>query len=249
MVTQLQLEQWLQEGIVAAKSGQIEQARFRLLDVVEQDQTNETAWFWLYHIFERLDDKRVCLENLVMINPHNEWARQELLNYLPSETVDRPSYRSSTNSSSASPAAAIELQGTTQLPLILLRLVAAFWLGISVILLTGGIIAAADWLVSGLRNGAVTNYVTGLQILELFVAITFVILGIIGINIAIALFSRTMVGFYGSLLLGLGLLLVGPTVSLIAAPPNYLALVCTGGISGTIVLLTLASQPALKDTS
>ncbi|MFN8456890.1 MAG: hypothetical protein U0401_19865 [Anaerolineae bacterium] len=44
------IEQWLQEGIIAAKSGQPEQARFRLLDVVEQDQTNETAWFWLYQL-------------------------------------------------------------------------------------------------------------------------------------------------------------------------------------------------------
>ena len=68
MVTRRDIEQWLQEGILAAKTGQLEQARFRLLDVVEQDQTNETAWFCLYQVFDRQEDRRVCLENLLIIN-------------------------------------------------------------------------------------------------------------------------------------------------------------------------------------
>ncbi|NJN98614.1 MAG: hypothetical protein HC875_33255 [Anaerolineales bacterium] len=63
------IAQWLQEGILAAKAGQVEQARYRLLDVVERDQTNEAAWFWLYQVFDRQEDKRVCLENLIVINP------------------------------------------------------------------------------------------------------------------------------------------------------------------------------------
>jgi hypothetical protein len=58
-----------------------------------------------------------------------------------------------------------------------------------------------------------------------------------------------MIGFYGSIILALGLLLMGPTISLIGYPPNYLAMVCTGGISGMIFLLTLASQPEFKNSS
>ncbi|NJN95278.1 MAG: hypothetical protein HC875_14810 [Anaerolineales bacterium] len=54
--------------------------------------------------------------------------------------------------------------------------------------------------------------------------------------------------FYGSLLLALGLLLVGPTISLIANPPNYAVMIFTGGMAGMMVLLTLASQPGFKDT-
>jgi hypothetical protein len=57
-----------------------------------------------------------------------------------------------------------------------------------------------------------------------------------------------MIGFYGSLVLGLGLLLVGPAASLIASPPNYVVMTCTGGMAGMIVLLTLASQPGFEDT-
>jgi hypothetical protein len=72
--------------------------------------------------------------------------------------------------------------------------------------------------------------------------------GLVGLNVALALFFRSPVGFYGSLLLALGILLAGPTISLINQPPNYVAMICTGGMSGMIVLLTLASQPGLKDS-
>lgn len=251
MVTQRELEEWLQEGIIAAKAGEYEHARFRLLDVVEQDQTNETAWFWLYQIFDRYDDKRICLENLIIINPQNQWARQELLKYLQPQSLspaDRAGHAAGAKAASARPAAASASaeSSTTASLLIILRLVAAFWLGISIILLGGGIIAGGEWLVSGLRSRTFPDYITVLQIFELVVAILFVVTGVIGINVAIGLFSRSMTGFYGSLLLALGLLLIGPTISLIITPPNYLAMTCTGGISGMIVLLTLASQPVFR---
>ena len=70
-----------------------------------------------------------------------------------------------------------------------------------------------------------------------------------GLYVALMLFLRSMIGFYGSLLLALGLLLVGPTISLITMPPNYVSMICTGGISGMIVLLTLASQPGFENSS
>ena len=80
----------------------------------------------------------------------------------------------------------------------------------------------------------------------MYIIFIFVIAGIMGIYIASLLFTRSIAGFYGSILLALGLLLVGPTVSLIVDPPNYLTMTCTGGISGMIVLLTLASQPVFE---
>jgi hypothetical protein len=232
LVSRRELEQWLEEGIIAAKTGQLQPARFRLLDVVEQDQTNETAWYWLYQVFERSDDKRICLENLITINPGNDWAKQELLNYLaPGE--------------SAPPQAAASLKTAAPRPLTL-KLVAAFWVGISLIFLGGGIIAAGEWFVSALRSRTFPNFITALQAFELLVAVMFVVTGIIGLNVAAGLLARSMAGFYGSLLLALGLLLTGPTISLIADPPNYLSLVCTGGLAGMMVLLTLASQPAFS---
>jgi hypothetical protein len=231
LATRQELEQWLQEGIIAAKMGQMQPARFRLLDVVEQDQTNETAWYWLYRVFDRAEDRRVCLENLLVINPGNGWARQELLNYLtPAETA-----RWQAQAPPAPPTRPLTL-----------KLVAAFWLGISIIFLGGGIIAGSEWLITGLRSRSIPYYVTALQAFELMVAVMFVIIGIIGLNVAAGLYARTTAGFYGSLLLALGLLLVGPTISLIASPPNYLTMICTGGLSGMIVLLTLASYPGFS---
>jgi hypothetical protein len=253
------LEQWLQEGIIAAKAGEVEQARFRLLDVVEQDQTNETAWYWLYQVFERHDDKRICLENLVTINPYNEWARQELLNYGVLSTPPALEPHPLVTAQEAVPIASRALKNkrkkkkvSTRVshpprPLVL-KIITAFWVGISIILLLGGIIASGEWLASTIRSRSFPHYITGLQAFELLIAIFLVAMGLIGLNVAVALFFRSMLGFYGSLLLALGLLLVGPTVSLIANPPDYAVMICTGGMAGMIALLTLASQPGFKDT-
>jgi hypothetical protein len=251
MNTQHDIAQWLQEGILAAKAGEIEQARLRLLDVVEQDQTNEAAWFWLYQVFDRHDDKRVCLENLILINPHNHWARQELLNYAaPADSLAlEPQAAAATDERRTARAAKKKrkTKARRSRPLVL-KIITAFWSGISVIFLGGGIIASGEWLASTLRSRTFPHYLTGIQVFELLVALLFVVVGLVGLNVAIALFLRSMIGFYGSILLALGLLLVGPTISLIANPPNYAVMICTGGMSGMIVLLTLASQPGFRDT-
>jgi hypothetical protein len=245
------IAQWLQEGILAAKAGQVEQARFRLLDVVEQDQTNEAAWFWLYQVFDRPDDKQVCLENLLIINPDNQWARQELFHYAtPSTSLALDSGAiAARNGRSAAGAAKQKSKaaGRPGRPLVL-KIVTAFWVGISLIFLSGGIIASGEWLASTIRSRNFPHYLTGGQVFELGVALLFVVVGLVGLNVALALLFRSMIGFYGSLLLALGLLLVGPTTSLIANPPNYPVMICTGGMAGMVVLLTLASQPGFKDT-
>ena len=232
MATQREIEQWLQEGIVAAKAGQREQARFRLLDVVEQNQTNETAWYWLYQLFDLSEDKRVCLENLITINPNNEWAQRELRKFPPSSA-----------SSKARPA-----RSTGSHHLIIQRLMIAFWLGISITLLGGGILTFIDWLSASMRARTFPNYITVLQVFNLLVAMGLFTAGVASLIVATLLFFRSMAGFYGSILLALGLLLVGPLVSLIVDPPSYLTLICTGGISGMIVLLTLAGQAGFGDT-
>jgi hypothetical protein len=249
LATRQELEQWLHEGILAAKAGQHEQARFRLLDVVEQDQTNEAAWFWLYRVFEHYDDKRVCLENLITINPQNKWAQEELRQLVPaaSPAGDGPARQGSRRPRSQKAKAQKQLAAKIPRP-VTLKLVTAFWIGISLTFLSGGIIAAGNWLISSLRTRTFPNYITGFQAFELLVAITFVIAGILGLYVASLLYSRATAGFYGSILLALGLLLVGPIASLIVDPPNYLTMICTGGISGMIVLLTLASQPGFNIT-
>jgi hypothetical protein len=244
------LDQWLQEGIIAAKAGQLEQARFRLLDVVEQDPTNETAWYWLYQVFDRKDDQRICLENLIIINPQNQWAKQELLTYL--ETYAPVGAQSQTGAGPSGRPASTGLRdiisGYRTRP-VTLKLVAAFWVGISIIFLSSGIIATGEWLISRSHSLDFPDQTFTIRIFELLISITFIVAGILGLGVASTIFLRPMVGFFGSILLALGLLLAGPTISLITEPPNYLTMICTGGISGMIVLLTLASQAGLKNSS
>jgi hypothetical protein len=245
LATQQELEQWLQQGILAAKTGQAERARFQLLDVVEADQTNEAAWYWLYQVFDRLDDKRVCLENLVILNPKNMWAKQELLKLLEASRPDRPPQgtkppsRATPSSAAGATGDATETETDVDRP-VTLKLVTAFWAGISIIFLGGGIISALEWLVGQTTPSSALLF----PLLDLTIGVFFIIAGILGLTIAAALFFESMIGFYGSLLLGLGLLLVGPVFSLITQPPNYVAMTCIGGIAGMIVLLTLASQPS-----
>jgi hypothetical protein len=239
--TQRDLAPYLQKAIAAAKAGQKKQAREQLLDIVEADQSNEVAWFWLYQVIDRHDDKRLCLENLLTINPRNEWAQQELRHYSPPEET-KPA---------APPPQPILPQGPLlNLPRqMMLKLLIAFWLGISIIFIGGGIMASGEWLVAGMRSRTIPNYMTLGQTLELGVAIIFVIAGLISLNVTVSLLFRARVGFYGSIILALGMLCIGPAISLLTIPPNYLTLVCTGGISGVIILLTLASEVELKDKS
>ena len=237
MATPREIEQWLQEGITAAKAGQVEQARFRLLDVVEQQQTNEVAWYWLYHVFDNVDDKRICLENLIILNSDNRWAKEELLKYL-----EAPSTKGVAPGKLPK-----ETKQRVPRP-ITLKLVSAFWLGISIIFLGSGIISAGESLVVIPNRPDLPNIAT-YQFFNLLIAVLFIIVGLSGIFVAVTLFMRSLFGFYGSILLSLGLLLIGPTISLITNPPNYVTLVCTAGISGMIVLLTLASQSGFENFS
>ena len=68
----------LRAGIAAAKSGQRERARDLLMRVVEQDKGNVLAWLWLSGVVDSLDDREICLENVLTLDPDNDAAREGL---------------------------------------------------------------------------------------------------------------------------------------------------------------------------
>jgi len=68
----------LRAGIAAAKSGQRERARDLLMRVVEQDEENVSAWLWLSGVVDSLDDREICLENVLALDPDNDAARKGL---------------------------------------------------------------------------------------------------------------------------------------------------------------------------
>ena len=82
-----QVDDLLKQGIEAARAGNTAVARALLEQVVEQDEHNEKAWFWLAAIAEDIHEKRVCLTNVIVINPENKRARQ-LLARLEGSLID-----------------------------------------------------------------------------------------------------------------------------------------------------------------
>ena len=78
LVHQQKADRLLREGIAAAKSGQRERAHDLLTRVVEQDEGNIMAWLWLSSVVDGLDDREVCLENVLALDPDNDAARRGL---------------------------------------------------------------------------------------------------------------------------------------------------------------------------
>ncbi|MBI5958284.1 MAG: PD40 domain-containing protein [Chloroflexi bacterium] len=93
-----QVETLLKQGIDAARGGDKAAARALLEQVVEQDQQNEKGWFWLAAVTEDLNEKRICLGNVLVINPNNQRARK-LLEQLESPNTASTSFGGMSQSS------------------------------------------------------------------------------------------------------------------------------------------------------
>jgi len=68
----------LKQGIAALNAGRKEEARRLLTQVVQQDERSEMGWLWLSGAVDTDEDRRACLENVLMINPNNGLAQRGL---------------------------------------------------------------------------------------------------------------------------------------------------------------------------
>jgi hypothetical protein len=68
----------LSAGIAAVKEGRLQEARELLYQVIDLDDRNEKAWLWLSGVATGIEERIVCLESVLAINPHHEVARQGL---------------------------------------------------------------------------------------------------------------------------------------------------------------------------
>lgn len=73
------VDQLLDSGIAAARAGENEAARQLLEQVIRLDGNNELAWIWLASVVPTVDERRICLERVLEINPRNERAREALI--------------------------------------------------------------------------------------------------------------------------------------------------------------------------
>ncbi len=71
-------ERWLKAGMTAARSGDQEKGRQLLLQVIEVDEENEMAWLWLSGVADTDEERRICLDNVLAINPDNQAAKKGL---------------------------------------------------------------------------------------------------------------------------------------------------------------------------
>ena len=68
----------LKQGIAALNAGQKAEARRLLMQVVQHDERNEMGWLWLSGAVDTDEDRCICLENVLTINPNNGTAQRGL---------------------------------------------------------------------------------------------------------------------------------------------------------------------------
>ncbi|MEW6403796.1 MAG: hypothetical protein AB1649_18530 [Chloroflexota bacterium] len=72
------LDDLLSQGVAAARSGDSQQARRLLMQVLEKEERNVQAWLWLSSVLESFEDVEICLENVLTIEPGNALVRERL---------------------------------------------------------------------------------------------------------------------------------------------------------------------------
>jgi len=68
----------LNQAITAARAGRKAEARRLLETLLAADERNEQAWLWMSGVVDSDEERIVCLENVLTINPSNERAGKGL---------------------------------------------------------------------------------------------------------------------------------------------------------------------------
>ena len=76
-----EIDELLKQGITAVKRGDKENGRIHLMKLLEMDERNEQAWLWLSGAVEDKEERIICLENVLAINPDNELAQKGLARF------------------------------------------------------------------------------------------------------------------------------------------------------------------------
>ncbi|MEL6268981.1 MAG: hypothetical protein AAFU54_06755 [Chloroflexota bacterium] len=91
----------IEQGKRALNDGRKAEAQGLLLQATEVDESNAEAWLWLASAVDTEDEMRICLENVLVLDPDNPTAKQML------NELDR-------GSASSNPADAFADLGTTE---------------------------------------------------------------------------------------------------------------------------------------
>lgn len=86
----------LDQAIVAVREGRKAEARQLLESVLDADERNEKAWLWLSSVVDSDEERIICLDNVLTINPNNEMARKGLAVLRAETATKQPSVPSTT---------------------------------------------------------------------------------------------------------------------------------------------------------
>lgn len=68
----------LDEAIEAIRMGDREQGRQILEEILETEESNEEVWLWLSSVVDTDEDREICLENVLALDPNNGVAQKGL---------------------------------------------------------------------------------------------------------------------------------------------------------------------------
>lgn len=68
----------VRSAVESYRAGNKAEARQLLERALEIDEYNEKAWLWLSAVVETKEEQQTCLENVLIINPNNDRAKQGL---------------------------------------------------------------------------------------------------------------------------------------------------------------------------
>jgi len=68
----------LDDAITVIRTGNTERGREILEEILETDESNEEVWLWLSSVVDTDEDREICLENVLAINPDNIVAQRGL---------------------------------------------------------------------------------------------------------------------------------------------------------------------------
>lgn len=237
----MEIQTKLAKGIDAAKQGDYKTAKNMLYDVVEAAPRNEAAWVWLSYVVDTVEDRKICLENVLTINPQSDYALRGLAKMADLTTHKTEPTIPHTETVGHRTRTASPISRRSFLPFI-----AAFWAGLGILLVLMSIQDGISTFVLLLGSSNFPSYITPLQLWRITITIAFLVAGIVALNVAWGLHLKSRIGYYISLLFSLGLILIGPLILLLPQNPNYFLVIIAGLLPTVILFLSIFSQTGLE---
>ena len=80
----------LEQAVTHIRTGEIDNARTLLIEVLKQNPGDENAWLWMTKCVNEPEQKRYCFEKVLKLNPQNQYAIRGLRHLTQPVSVPAP---------------------------------------------------------------------------------------------------------------------------------------------------------------